>query len=351
MQLKNYNFYIIIYTASIGVNMEFDNNRLKRNYLDNPLKKGEYPELEDIKYLFLELNLSREECAKICNCNPEKVKIVCQKNKLSKTKEQRTELRRRTTLEKYGCINVSQNKTIKEKKKQTTLENYGVENPAQSKEIYNKIKETCIDRYGVESPSSLEETKQKIRESCLKRYGVKNIMQVFTAKESTESESTEEVISKEALEIKQKIINNIPNMVANIVKTKKKNNSFNTSCIEDKLYKILCKRFSVIRQYSNEQYPFSCDFYLPELDLYIEYNGTWTHGGFPYEDNDICNRQLTRWKEKAKDSKFYKNAIYTWIDLDVRKRNTAKENKLNWLCFYTEKEFMEWYNNICEILQ
>ena len=65
--------------------------KLNRDYINNPLKHGEYPEIEDVKFLFLVLNLSREECAKICNCNPEKIKIVCQQNKFSKTKEQRAE--------------------------------------------------------------------------------------------------------------------------------------------------------------------------------------------------------------------------------------------------------------------
>lgn len=144
--------------------------KLKRNYFKNPLKRGEYPEVDDIKYLFLDLNYSKEECAKICNCNVEKIKIVCRKNKLQKTKEQRTEQRRRTNLTKYGCINVSQNSSVKERKKETTVKNYGVENPAQSKLVLNKIKETCLERYGVESSNSTEEKKQKIKQTLIRKY-------------------------------------------------------------------------------------------------------------------------------------------------------------------------------------
>ena len=111
----------------------------------------------------ISLNLSREECAKICNCNPEKIKIVCQQNKFSKTKEQRAELRKKTLQQKYGVTNISQLKEIKDKKKQTTLKNYGVENPAQSSEIKNKMKETCLKKYGVESTNSLPSKKEKIK--------------------------------------------------------------------------------------------------------------------------------------------------------------------------------------------
>lgn len=390
--------------------MKIDLSKLKRNYKETPLKRGEYPEVDDIKYLFIDCGLSKEETAQICNCNPEKVKIICRKYNIRKTKEQKAELRKRTNLLKYGVENISQLEGIKDKKKKTCLENYGVENPAQSKEIFNKIKETCLEKYGVESSNSTEDKKQAIRNTLINKYGVDNVMKVFTIKESIKDTNREKfgfenpmlnseiknkqketnlekygaenlygsdyfkektkqtniekygvenvmkifnksVLTEEALKIKQKIIDNIPNMVAKSIETKRKNNSFNTSSIEDKLYKLLTKIFIVKRQYNSAEYPFCCDFYLPELDLYIEYNGTWTHGGFPYEDNEICNRQLNRWKLKAKQSKFYENAIYTWTDLDVRKRNIALNNKLNWLCFYSEKEFMEWYKQICEILK
>lgn len=51
-------------------------------------------------------------------------------------------------------------------------------------------------------------------------------------------------------------------------------------------------------------------------------------------------------KEKAKKSKFYENAINVWTQRDVRKRNVAKENNLNWLEFFSLKEFNNWYNNL-----
>ena len=383
--------------------------KLNRDYINNPLKHGEYPEIEDVKFLFLVLNLSREECAKICNCNPEKIKIVCQQNKFSKTKEQRAELRKKTLQQKYGVTNISQLKEIKDKKKQTTLKNYGVENPAQSSEIKNKMKETCLEKYGVESTNSLPDKKDKIKKTIQERYGVDNIMQVFNVQEKQKQTCIEkygvdnaiknseikdkkeqtcldkygkenlfgteyfknksketctkkynvenimqvfnnEQLNEDALKIKQKIIDNIPTMLDKMYKTKKKNKSFNTSQPELQINNLLQKTFKVICQYKSELYPFACDFYLPDLDLYIEYNGTWTHGAMPFENNESCNRQLQRWQEKAKTSKFYQNAIYTWTDLDVRKRQTAKQNNLNWLEFFSMTEFNTWYKQICKML-
>ena len=34
---------------------------------------------------------------------------------------------------------------------------------------------------------------------------------------------------------------------------------------------------SYIPQYQSEQYPFLCDFYLPDYDIYIELNLYWSH--------------------------------------------------------------------------
>lgn len=41
-------------------------------------------------------------------------------------------------------------------------------------------------------------------------------------------------------------------------------------------------------------------------------------------------------------TKFYNNAIQTWTDRDVNKRNVAKKNKLNYLVFYSILEIGKW---------
>ena len=123
--------------------------------------------------------------------------------------------------------------------------------------------------------------------------------------------------------------------------TKLKNNSFNTSSPEDKYYNYLCEKYGtedVVRQY----YPFACDFYIKSLDLFIALNLTWTHGGKLFDSNNSSDlEKLAVWKEKAKTSKYYQQAIYTWTDLDIRKMNTALENKLNYRVYYSEEEMYE----------
>lgn len=120
--------------------------------------------------------------------------------------------------------------------------------------------------------------------------------------------------------------------------TKKANDSFNKSSSEEHLYKTLLeenKHKTILRQYKEERYPFYCDFYIVEDDLFIELNAHWTHGGKPYDPNDNeCQKQLAIWQEKAKTSQFFQNAIQTWTVRDVEKQRIAKENNLNYKVIY-----------------
>ena len=118
-------------------------------------------------------------------------------------------------------------------------------------------------------------------------------------------------------------------------------NSYNSKAEKDE-YKLLLQSFNpedIISQYYNEEkYPFKCDFYIRTTDTYVEVNGNWTHGSHPFDKNkeeDI--KKLNEWIEKSKTSKYYKNAIYTWTDLDVRKLNIAIQNKLNYIVIYKNK--------------
>lgn len=123
--------------------------------------------------------------------------------------------------------------------------------------------------------------------------------------------------------------------------TKLKNNSYSYSKVEEKLYEKLLKdnpNKTIIRQYMDIRYPYKCDFYIVEDDLFIELNAHWTHGGMPFDKNDSkCINKLNEWKEKAKNDRYYKSAIETWTVRDVEKINTAKVNKLNYVTIYSNK--------------
>ena len=131
-----------------------------------------------------------------------------------------------------------------------------------------------------------EETKKKISETKLNKS--KEEKEQIEAKRK---ESRGEVIpwnkGKQFGSMSEELKNQ---MLAKQYETKKKNNSFNTSTPEDKFYDYLVEKFSkndIIRQYSTDKrYPFNCDFYIKSLDLFIELNFNWTHGGHKFDANN-----------------------------------------------------------------
>ena len=104
-------------------------------------------------------------------------------------------------------------------------------------------------------------------------------------------------------------------------------------------YKYLISTFgfeNIDPQHYDNQYPYSCDFFIPGLELYIEIQGSWTHGKHPFDsENKDDIKKLNYWK--SKDNEYYNNAIYTWTDLDVRKRQCVKDNHLNYLEIFSNK--------------
>ena len=184
----------------------------------------------------------------------------------------------------------------------TSFRRFGTKYPSQSELCKEKHAQTCLDRYGKVSYSQTKEWRNKKEQTCLNRYGKVSYSQ------------TKEWRYKEC-------------------ETKRRNNTFHTSRLEVEVSMWLeGQGYNFIYQYMSEQYPFKCDFYLPDYDLYIEIQGNWTHGGHPFDKTNIDDvNKLNKWNEKSKTSKFYKMAINVWTNRDVYKRLTAKENNLNYL--------------------
>ena len=258
-----------------------------------------------------------------------------------------SEKSKQTCLEKYGTEHPAQNEQIKEKIKQTCLKKYGVEYSLQSDIVkeksektklekygdphfinHEKYKQTCLEKYGVDNGFKSETIKKQIKETCLAKYGDENYRNPEKNKQTclkrygvtsyTQTEEFKNKVDWKEANIKQ-------------IKTKKKNGTLNTSKPENQSYQILKEKYSnIIRQYKSKLYPFNCDFYIPELDLYIECNYHWTHGDHPFNENNLEDQiKLDKWKNK--NSKFYNGAILTWTKGDVKKRNKAKENNLNYV--------------------
>ena len=300
-------------------------NRLKYNIEIRPVckvcgNKVKYTNYNNKEKLF------REYCSFECKCKSKEVK----------------EKIKQTCLEKYGETTPLKNKEVKEKIKQTCLEKYGTENPTSNPLIYNKIKSTCIRKYGVPYLMQNNEIKNKSKQICLKKYGVINAGGSIESLNKIKQTCLEKYGVNTYFKTKECIMKSHTKEVLNkSIETKRKNHTFNTSKMEEKMFLYIKERFPLVeRQYNKDKrYLYNCDFYIPELDYFIELNGTWTHGKHPFDATSIQDQIiLERWKEKSKEHPFYVNAIETWTKRDVEKRNKAKENNINFKEVWSLKE-------------
>lgn len=211
----------------------------------------------------------------------DKVNIICPKHGLFKQSPY-------LHLKGHGCPKCGLEKTILNR---------------DVKAVGKSIKSSFINKYGVENPMFLESIKNKHKKIVNSCY------------------------------VRDK---------ANY--TKRKNNSFNTSSHECKVYSELCNRFGendIVKNYKSNLYPFNCDFYVKSTDCYIELNIHWTHGGHWFDSNsDKC--VIDKWSHK--NSSYYKMAISVFTNRDVIKRDFAKSSKLNYVVFwkYDLSDFYEW---------
>lgn len=207
--------------------------------------------------------------------------------------------------------------------RETTILRYGgrsyfADKSKATESIYKKIS-TVKSKYGVDNVFKSNVVKSKIRDSLKAKYGVDNPARIESLKLARKQHEYE---------------------------TKLKNGTFNTSSDEEKIYLVLCENFpEVKRQFSSVLYPHHADFYIPSLDLYIEYNGHWTHGGKLFDPNssDDLNK-IKRWK--AKNSPYYNNAIKTWMVYDRQKYLDFMQNNLHFKIFWNMGEFDRWIDKI-----
>jgi len=234
-----------------------------------------------------------------------------------------------TNKQKLGVDNPFESEKIKEKIKTTNKKRYGVEYSHQSPDIIQKTKDTCMIRYGGVAPACNERIINKIKSTKKSLYGDENFTNRNKSKLTCLKKYGCDNFSKTA-EFK---IFSSKNMLSTEVQSKrykkqKENNSFNSSTIEKHFQNYLNENnINYIRQYKSDKYPFCCDFYFPDKDLYFEINGHWTHGGHPFDCNNKDDLlRVEKWQSKR--TKFYDNAIKTWTIKDREKRKIGKQ--LNW---------------------
>lgn len=235
---------------------------------------------------------------------------------------------RKTCLEKYGVEYYGQIAEARKaqsermranldvfmsKSRASMLKRYGVKYSWESAALRGKAQATMRERYGStcyvqsdEYKERLDSIMDKVRQTNMSRYGAP----VYTQSD----------------EYKQ----NVDDIQSRIIATKRQNGVLNTSTVEKHV-----KGFDDFEsQYNKDaRYPYLCDFYDKERDLFIEVNASWTHGYHWYDaekDVAVC----TKWKAKSEDLTYYENALDVFTKRDVEKRETARVNSLNYVTLW-----------------
>lgn len=203
-----------------------------------------------------------------------------------------------------------------EKARETMLERYGAKTTMESSVLTEKVRKTLKNKYGNEYYVNHEKAVNTMKE----RYGVENPWQLKKVRDKISYDK--------------------------ILLSKKKNGTFNSSTTEKKMFDILSEiypQYTILTQYEDERYineetnnKYQCDFYIKEIDFFIELNGHYTHGPHPFNENDEEDVKLLEFY-KTKNKPSYKILIDVWTKRDVSKRKVAQKNGLKYMVVYGVK--------------
>lgn len=278
-------------------------------------------------------------------------------------KAPKTKNKRKQTYKMYsGYDYPMQNPNVQEKAQKTTYNNFGVLHPAQSKKVQKKMSETYRNRTGYKNSMQNPEVIKNRKRSYKEKTGydhpsqnpevIKNRKRNYKEKTGYEYPTQNpEVIKKREQNYKQKTgyknPGQNPEVQEKITQTRIKNESIPIT--EQYFMQLLQEKGLEINkdfkmQYKTKDYPFFCDFFIISKKLYIELNIHWAHGGCWYNKNNIENQdKLEKWKNKAEKSKYYQHAVEVWSNNDIKKREAAKKNTLNYVVLWNKKDIDKWF--------
>ena len=336
-------------------------------------------------------HLSGQGCPK---CSRKKAKETCLKHYGVENPRQSKVIANKiqnTVRQKYGVDYVVQSVDVRNKSKETCLEHYGVENPMQSVDVRKKAEATNLERYGVKNSMMLSSVREKAKQTMLSRYGVEHALQndaikaqwietnkkLYGVENPQQSEMVKEKTRITNLQRygsenpfgSELIMDKIHTIIVDRygvdypaqnkeiyqkgIETKRERGTFNSSMCEDILFKSLCDVFGendVLTQYTSDEYPFRCDFYIKSRNMYVELNGLWTHGSHWFDKSNSNDFEiLNDWMSKSENSDYYSKAVEVWSKRDVLKRQCAIDNNLNYIVFWdsTLKDADIWFSLGC----
>ena len=275
------------------------------------------------RYTLAEGSVFAEDARKKGQESLEPIRRAKRERTLARKKREREERQRERALHGYHRRTLTDEEKVvaNERRIATSQSRYGVDHPSQRASFRQRVSQYMSD------PENQRRIRAKTVATNQERYGVAYFTQ----------------LPEHRLEQSHRMSD--PAHQRRILSTKRENGTLSTSSSEDVLYGLLVEYadqhgMTVVRQYCDEKrYPFAVDFYIPERDLFIELNGSWSHGGHWYEaDREMDQRTVQTWLKKGKKSKYYRVALKTWTKRDVRKREAARQAELNYVTLWDGTE-------------
>ena len=241
----------------------------------------------------------------------------------------------KTNLKKYGVSNVFQNIEIKEKIKKTNINKYGVPNPFMNKTINKKIENTNLKNYNTKYPITKQHNKHDKNHDKLKKTVTLKYSKIFEEKSS--------LIHGNKYTILSPYINMITKVdfycnKCNTIFTQRPKDHINNKqgcpiCKESKggkRIRIILNKNNII--YETQKTFKECtykkklkfDFYLPNYNICIEYDGEQHYKSFEYFGG-IEALKIRQKRDKIKNEYCKENTI----NLIRIKYNDNIENKIN----------------------
>ena len=205
-----------------------------------------------------------------------------------------------------------------------------------------KNKQTNQIKYGYDTPLINPEVRQKMFTEEAKQKRKQHTKETFNIKYGGHPMYTEKIKNKVKQTNQSRYGGNAPSNNKQVIKKILK--QVNKKSTEQECFEFLCSKYqTVIRDYKSEEYPFKCDLYIKDINMYIELHLFWMHGYHMYNPNNIDDQnKLQQWKDKNTD--IYNRAIDIWTNIDILKYNIAIKNNLNYKIFYSKNEFYNFFN-------
>jgi hypothetical protein len=214
---------------------------------------------------------------KLVFCDRECLRISLLKGNITNAKI------KETCRDVYGFDHHAQADSVKEKIRQSCEENFGCSSylgtkdckaqaakhyESHKEEIDNKRKETLLKRYGVEYATQSEAIKDRIRINCQEKFGVRwPSLKPEVLKRTIEKFSTPEFKVKRHNSLKR----------SGFYRS-------HTSTGEERLFILLFERFPLTQRHVNVE-KWNIDFFIPEIDCFVNYNGAYWHGKFKSDED------------------------------------------------------------------